>query len=420
MSQRTLFATRFTREQPPVKKSKKRRRAKDGSSIEQVVELQVENNITSSSNDGSNASKVEDKDSKVNNSRSEFGTNRSTNVQHSALTDRASTKAHQDAHYMFGKNKLTIEDGVEKRQDVAMVCSKRLFAAAYHVAKEDLAFSKFTYTLDLLEFCDCPNLVRDLYQNDKACSSFVRYISEDLLTKILLRLNASNFYSITMDESIDIATCQHMIVYVSFIEDSNPVTVILGLLEVAEVLQMSRIHKVRWLSRSMCVHKVCESLEALLIFLKEHNSSLFDKVKDFHFVYSLHFMADILQRLAMLSKIFQSTFVDITVVVGLIEAEMRLITSQFMEVPIVDVNAFVLDGLDYPMIPNYGPRNGQLGALRAYIRGHMYRSIDLERAKCGEGAFRVWQEQAGSCDMGSPGWGTRLKQLCPPLTLCSR
>ncbi|MCO5548311.1 hypothetical protein L7F22_001768 [Adiantum nelumboides] len=275
MSQRTLFAMpRFTREQPPVKKSKKRRRAKDGSSIEHVVELQVEDNITGSSNDGSNASKVDDKDfevkkelrrlawnpswvgsrgafewaefdpvsarifckycKKVNNSRSEFGKNGSTNVQHSALIEHASTKAHQDAHYMFGKNKITIEDGAEKRQDVAMVCSKRLFAAAYHVAKEDLVFSKFTSTLDLLDFCDCPNLVRDLYQNDKACSSFVRYISEDLLTKILLRLNASNFYSIMMDESTDIATCQHMIVYESFIEDSDPVTVFLGLLEVAK------------------------------------------------------------------------------------------------------------------------------------------------------------------------------------------
>ncbi|MCO5594402.1 hypothetical protein L7F22_048432 [Adiantum nelumboides] len=236
-----------------------------------------------------------------------------------------------------------------------------------------------------------------------------------------------------MDESTDIATCQHMIVYASFIEDSDLVTVFLGLLEVAEgtfehlhesasnayaqyidqivneiastfskssirsakladleaefgcaMLQMSRIHKVRWLSRSMCVHKVCESLEALLVFLKEKKSSLFDKVKDFQFVYSLHFMADILQRLAMLSKIFQNAFVDITAVVGLIEAEMRLITSQFIEVPIVDVNAFVLDGLDYPMIPDYGPRNGQLAALRASIRGNMYRSVELERAKCGK------------------------------------
>ncbi|MCO5557243.1 hypothetical protein L7F22_010804, partial [Adiantum nelumboides] len=150
------------------------------------------------------------------------------------------------------------------------------------------------------------------------------------------------------------------------------------------VLQMSRIHKVHWLSRSLCVHKVCESLEPLLVFLKEHNSSLFDKVKDFQFVYSLHFMSDIFQRLSILSKIFQSTFVDITIVVGLIEVEIRLITTQFIDMPIVDVNAFLFDGLDYPIIPDYGPHHGQLAALRASMRGNMYRSIEVERKKSGK------------------------------------
>ncbi|MCO5555387.1 hypothetical protein L7F22_008933 [Adiantum nelumboides] len=312
---------------------------------------------------------------------------------------------------------------------MAMVSTKHLFAAAYHVAKEDLAFSKFTSTLDLLEVCGCPYLVRDLYQNDKACSSFICYISKDVLRKILKRLKASRFYSIMIDESTDISCDQHMIVYASFIEDSEPMIVFLGLLEVEEgtshhlheratfflleiqlersnmicigtdgasamvgrlnavttrfkrenpfmtsiryiayraslclvdvvkgsayvqlidqvvnkiastfskssnksaklaelerefgcvVLHMSRIHKVQWLRRALCIHKVCESLEPLLIFLKEHNSTLFDKVCDFQFMYSLHFMADILQRLATLSKIFQSTFVGITVVIGLL------------------------------------------------------------------------------------------------------
>ncbi|KAI5069285.1 hypothetical protein GOP47_0015586 [Adiantum capillus-veneris] len=47
------------------------------------------------------------------------------------------TRADQDAHYMFGKSKMTIDDGVQKRADVAMVSTKRLFAVAYYVAKED-------------------------------------------------------------------------------------------------------------------------------------------------------------------------------------------------------------------------------------------------------------------------------------------
>ncbi|MCO5546743.1 hypothetical protein L7F22_000179 [Adiantum nelumboides] len=127
------------------------------------------------------------------------------------------------------------------------------------------------------------------------------------------------------------------------------------------VLHMSHIDKVWWLSRALCIHKVCEfQLEPLLIFLKEHNSTLFDKVRDFQFMYNLHFMADILQRLATLSKIFQSTIVDVTIVIGLIKAEMRLITMQFVDVPVVDVNASILDRLEYPIIPDYGPHSGQL------------------------------------------------------------
>ncbi|MCO5570518.1 hypothetical protein L7F22_024241 [Adiantum nelumboides] len=170
----------------------------------------------------------------VKNCRSEFGKNGSINIQHSALTEHAGTRAYQDAHYMCGKNKVSIVDGVQKHQDIAMVSTKHLFAAAYHVAKEDLAFSKFTSTLDLLEVCGCPYLVRDLYQNEKACSSFICYIGEDVLRKILKRLKASRFYSIMIDESIDISCDQHMIVYASFIEDCEPVTVFLGLLEVEE------------------------------------------------------------------------------------------------------------------------------------------------------------------------------------------
>ncbi|MCO5566285.1 hypothetical protein L7F22_019961 [Adiantum nelumboides] len=101
-------------------------------------------------------------------------------------------------------------------------------------------------------------------------------------------------------------------------------------------------------------------------------------------MYCLHFMADILQRLATLSKIFQSTFNDVTVVTGLIEAEMRLITMQFVDVPVVDVNASILDRLEYPIIPDYGPRSGQLAALRASIQDNMYRSVEIRREKSGK------------------------------------
>ncbi|MCO5609693.1 hypothetical protein L7F22_063925 [Adiantum nelumboides] len=272
MSQRTLWSmSRFTKEQPPVRRPKRKRRTRDDSHVEEEVEVQVhESSSMQASNNVLNGEKDFESQKalrrlawnpawagskgafewaefesvsarifckyckQVKNCRSESGKNGSINIQHSALTEHAGTRAHQDAHYMCGKNKVSIVDGIQKRQDMAMVSTKHLFAAAYHVAKEDLAFSKFTSTLDLLEVCCCPYLVRDLYQNDKVCSSFICYTSEDVLIKILKRLKASRFYSIMIDESTDISCDQHMIVYASFIEDSEPMTVFLGLLEVKE------------------------------------------------------------------------------------------------------------------------------------------------------------------------------------------
>ncbi|MCO5590901.1 hypothetical protein L7F22_044876 [Adiantum nelumboides] len=421
---------------------------------------------------------------------SEFGKKGSVNIQHSAITEHVESRAHEDARYMFGVKKVKIQDSMRKRKDVAMQGTKCLFASAYHVAKEDQAFAKFSATLDLLECCECPHLMREYYQHDKACAMFVQCISEDLLGKIVQRIKDACFFSLMMDESTDIGLDQHLVVYASFIEDFEPVTVFLGLLEIEEgtsqhlfersciflsqlgldsskmiclgtdgasamtgringltarfkrvnpfmtsvhcvahrtslcltdavknstyalyidqvvnevvavfsktaaksamletleaefgcaILHLSRIHKIRWLSRASAMHKICECFEPLLVFLKEHNAAVFEKVSNFCFMYSIHFMADILERLAILSQIFQSTFVDITAVVSLIEAEIRLIQMQFIDVPIVDVNAATMDREEYHIIPDYGPSGGQLAALRASMRGKMYRSVVITR-----------------------------------------
>ncbi|MCO5594034.1 hypothetical protein L7F22_048053 [Adiantum nelumboides] len=316
-----------------------------------------------------------------------------------------------------------------------MVSSKRLFVAAYHVAKEDLAFSKFISTLDLLEICECPNLMRDLYQNDKSCSSFVRYISEDLLTKVLQRIRAY-FFSIMVDESIDVNLVQHMIVYASFMEDSEPMTVFLGLLEIEQGTS-EHLHERASLflaelfldkSKMICIgtdgaSAMVGRLNGVTTHFKRENPfitsihciahrvslCLVDAVKHSPYVQTIdqvvneiastfskssirsaklaklesEFGCAVLQ-MSRIHKIFQSTFVDITVVVGLIEAEIRLITTQFIDLPIVDVNAFLLDGLDYPIIQDYGPRNGQVVALRASMHGNMYRSVEVERKKSGK------------------------------------
>lgn len=166
--------------------------------------------------------------------QSEFGKQGSINMQHSALTEHARCRAHEDAEYMCGVKRVRIEDGIHKSKNATMQGTMSLFACAYHVAKEDLAFTTYKSTLDLLSKCGCPNLIREMYQNDKACASFVQCINEDLLIKIVKRIKASMFYSLMMDESTNIGLDQHLIVYASFIEDFEPVTVFLGLLEIED------------------------------------------------------------------------------------------------------------------------------------------------------------------------------------------
>ncbi|MCO5612944.1 hypothetical protein L7F22_067217 [Adiantum nelumboides] len=395
-------------------------------------------------------------------SRCEFGRQGSINIQISALSDHANTKSHHSAYFM-SSSKESIANSLIRTQDLAIRATTNLFAAAYHVAKEDLAFCKFPMTLGLLSFCGCSCLPIDMYCNDKSCITFVHYISESIMQKHIKRLNESPFFSLMMDESTDIQLKQHLIAYASFIEDYEPITIFLGLLEIdggssahlhsvslkfmsslgldihklvcfgsdgasamisrhnglsarlkrdnhfmmnihcvahraslclvdavkdssvaqeldacmnaiaslvsksslrtskleslqrdfgCAVLHMSRIHKVRWLSRHQVIHKVCESFEALLEFIKDENATFFATISKFSFIYNIHFMADVLERLAILSKIFQDTYVDVTAVVGLIEVKILALEQLFIEEPQVDVNASTMDRHEYMIIPD--------------------------------------------------------------------
>lgn len=67
------------------------------------------------------------------------------------------------------------------------------------------------------------------------------------------------------------------------------------------ILHMSQIHKIRWLSRQMVVKKVCDSYKTLLEFTKQ---DFFEKISTLEFMYNLHFLSNVLDRLTTLSKVF--------------------------------------------------------------------------------------------------------------------
>ena len=70
-----------------------------------------------------------------------------------------------------------------------------------------------------------------MYSSDKACQKFLKYISLTLLKRTIKRIKASQFYTLMVDESTDVGKVPHMIVYAGFIEEFQPKTYFLGLVE---------------------------------------------------------------------------------------------------------------------------------------------------------------------------------------------
>ncbi|MCO5554722.1 hypothetical protein L7F22_008256 [Adiantum nelumboides] len=427
-------------------------------------------------------------------SKSEFGKSGSINMQISALSDHAKTNAHKLASYQCGANKILITETLEKRKDKVDRASRVLFSVAYQVAKHDMSFCSFEHNLELLQVVDCECVPLEMYKNDKACAMFVQYISEAILKSQVSRIKMSPFFSLMLDDSTDIGNKQNLIVYVSYLEQCEPVTKFLGLIELENgtsacmyetcmdflskygldiskmicfgsdgassmvgcrnglstrlkrenpfmtnihyiahrtslcladavkefqvaqdidtcmnsiasifsrssckskvleslqvefngtILHLSRIHNVRWLSRQSVVKKVCDSYEAILAYTKAENVTLFNKLANFEFMYNLHFLSDVLDRLGMLSRVFQYDFVDVTAVASFIDTEIRALEMFFIDEPIVDMNASTHDRCSFHIIPGYGSLDGQLHALRESIRGDHFRSIKISRKEDG-------------------------------------
>ena len=75
---------------------------------------------------------------------------------------------------------------------------------------------------------------------------------------------------------------------------------------------LQRFHKIRWLSRYQAIYTLCDSLELILVFLRDYPRSkdevttllLYFKLRTFKYIYVLYFLADLLYSLFIFSKIF--------------------------------------------------------------------------------------------------------------------
>jgi hypothetical protein len=151
---------------------------------------------------------------------------------------------------------------------------------------------------------------------------------------------------------------------------------------------MKRYHKIRWLSRWQAVTILCESLESVLAFFHDCKgrdadtaTPILQKLGQFKFIYILYFLADILHCLAMLSKIFQCKFVDVTTVGSIVHSEIAQIRMLFI-VETTDLNAQTFnEESGYHVLPEYGSFGGLLRKLSSEIRGNMYHGFEIQRSR---------------------------------------
>ena len=93
----------------------------------------------------------------------------------------------------------------------------------------------------------------------------------------------------------------------------------------------------------------------------------------------MYFLANILYSLAMLSKVFQLKFVDITTVGSIVRTEVAQIRMMFI-VDSCDLNVDVFnDFTGFHVLSYYGPHGGYLKILQSEVRGSMF-GTDLEEA----------------------------------------
>ena len=100
-------------------------------------------------------------------------------------------------------------------------------------------------------------------------------------------------------------------------------------------------------------------------------------------LYCLHFLADILHCLSMLSKLFQAKFMDISSVGSVIRTKITQIRMLFLDKQ-TDLNAIMFnEDTQYHVMPEFGPFGGYMRHFATQIRGFRFLSIDMVRDQQG-------------------------------------
>ncbi|CAI7802689.1 unnamed protein product [Closterium sp. NIES-53] len=97
-------------------------------------------------------------------------------------------------------------------------------------------------------------------------------------------------------------------------------------------LEVQGIHEVRWLSRGASVARFVEVLPAIVVMLSEwKDQTMYELVTSYRFQFLLRFLADVLELLNILSKVFQQRELDYPLVHTQILLTTSLLESRYID-----------------------------------------------------------------------------------------
>ena len=145
----------------------------------------------------------------------------SSNFRKSSLTDHANSYDHtQSIKYEQSAKDDKLKTMVEKVHEKTDDAMTTLFRNAYYVARENLPIDKFQSLNELSKLNGAP-ITSTMYQEDTACSEFIQIISTQLEESTIKNVKDSPAFGIMIDESTDLSTQMHLILYISFLKDAR-------------------------------------------------------------------------------------------------------------------------------------------------------------------------------------------------------
>lgn len=152
-----------------------------------------------------------------------FASQDSVAYKTSSLNDHAKSRDHLLAIWASSA-KQKMQKTIETARSVEFDTAVNIFRAAYWIAKEKQAFLKFDSLLTLLELSGVDRISKEMNHSDKECARLCEWISQALFEAERKALLVSPVVSLGIDESTDVGSMEHMIVYAKYIDSNNEVS----------------------------------------------------------------------------------------------------------------------------------------------------------------------------------------------------